>query len=200
MGILGVIALLAGILALSGIPPFSVLATAGSAALISVGGLAVTAGLCLRCVEKQKIISTQQIKDVRNVINWKSILEGNMTATGAMREPEAVERIEALLKAAPISTCPYTRIFVKLAYETSPILTFEEDGGFSSYSKTLPCAAKNILFLHIAPTQKRSEQFKNNSPLITSRTHPEVKVSYIPYEEWCSGKLSPETLKRVGFS
>ena len=115
--------------------------------LTIAGGLTIFGGLSLRCVENQKVISTQQINNVRNAINWKSIIEGNMTAAGLMREPEAVERIEALLKAAPISTCPYTRIFVKLAHESAPILTFEEDGYFSQYSQVLPCAGKNILFL-----------------------------------------------------
>jgi hypothetical protein len=195
--VLGGIALLVGILALSGIPAFSALGTVGGSVLIIAGGLSVIVGICLRCVEK---ISTQQIKAVRNAINWKSIIEGDMTETGSMREPEAVDRIEALLKAAPMTTCPYTKIFVTLARESAPILTFEEDGWFSKYSPALPCAAKNILFLHIPTSKARSEHFKIYPHFSTSRTHPEVKVSYILYEEWCSGQLSTETLKRLGFS
>ena len=48
---LGGIALLVGILALSGISGLSALGTMGGAALTAIGGLMLMAGLCLRCVK-----------------------------------------------------------------------------------------------------------------------------------------------------
>src|ERR1700678_469724 len=104
--VLGAMALLVGILALSGI---STLGTAGGAALTIIGSLTLVVGLCLRCVESQKVVPTLQVNDVRNVIDWHQMIEGST------REPATAERMEAILQAAAISTCPYTKIFVKLA-------------------------------------------------------------------------------------